>query len=129
MSAGVEGTELQGGREPPLHSVPGRHDVIRYGESEWSHGCAEQSTRVLYHSQQRIPTEVVPSGMSDQELDHQRQVGGPPVLSEGLRRQANALLSEDPAMKAVAILRRLTTDYGCTSGKTRFATTIRWYGR
>jgi len=117
MSADGEGVELLGGGDPPLYSVPNRYDAIRYREAGLSPERVEQLTGVPYRSQQRILTEEIPFGMSDQQLRGQRQVGRPSVLSEDLRRRVDALLSEDPAMKGVEVLRRLTTEHGYTSGK------------
>jgi transposase len=109
--------ELFSGGDPPVYSVPNRYDVIRYREAGLSPERVEQLTGVLPRSQRRILTEEIAFGMSDQELHQQRQVGRPSVLSEDLRRQVDGLLSEDPAMKVVEVLRRLTTDHSYTSGK------------
>lgn len=97
--------------------MPDRYDVIRYREAGLSPERVENLTGVPYRSQQRILNEEIPFGMSDQELREQRQVGRPSVLSEDLRRQVDTLLGEDPAMKVVEILRRLTTHHSYTSGK------------
>ncbi len=100
-----------------MYSVPNRYDVIRYRDAGLNPERVELLTGVPPRSQQRVLTEEIVFGMSDQELHQQRQVGRPSALSPDMRQRVDALLSEDPAMKVVEVLRRLTTDHSYSSGK------------
>jgi transposase len=94
-----------------------RLHVIYYREAGLSPQRIEDLTGVPPRSQRRVLKEEIPFGMSEKQFRQQRQVGRPPALSEELRRQVDALLGEDPVMKGVEVLRRLTSECGYTAGK------------
>ncbi len=77
----------------------------------------EEVTGVPPRTQRRIVHEEIPFGMTDQQLHKKLGVGRPSVLAQELRHEVDALLTQDPQIKVVEVLRRLRSEHGYTAGK------------
>jgi transposase len=94
-----------------------RYDVIRARETRLDAGQIGKLTGVPPRTQRRIVHEEIPFGMSDHELHRKQGVGRPSVLQEQLRREIDALLKEEPAIRAVEVVRRLRSGHKYLAGK------------
>lgn len=100
-----------------MYSASDRYDVIRAREMPLEARRVEELTGVPPRTQRRIVHEEIPFGMSDQELHKKLGVGRPSVLSEELRREIDALLEEEPRVRAVEVVRRLRSEHAYACGK------------
>lgn len=100
-----------------MYSATARYEVICARRLRLEERRIEEMTGVPPRTQRRMVHEEIPFGMTDQELHQKLKVGRPSALSEGLRREIDALLKEDSGMKAVEVLRRLRSEHAYVSGK------------
>lgn len=100
-----------------MYPASTRYDVIRARDAQLGARQVPELTGVPPRTRRRIVHEEIPFGMTDQELHKELRVGRPSVLSDDLRREVDALLSEDPRMKGVEVLRRLRSEHDYAAGK------------